>query len=153
MDTAERGGLDSVIGLWLSAKEIGRLADRLGRASDAELETLSHYITEPAADRLAGTHPGVAAKLFRALCIRIVDAGKSKYYFEALSHLEKARNCYQRAGLDGQWHALIAEIRREHSRKSGFMPGFERIVRGTARGRELSFLDGAREHWASRTKT
>ena len=66
MDTAERGSLDSVIELWLSAKEIDRLADRLGSASDAELESLSHYITEPAAERLAGTHPGVAAKVFRA---------------------------------------------------------------------------------------
>jgi hypothetical protein len=128
MNAAERGSPDLVIELWLSAKEIDRLADRLGRASNAELESLSHYITEPAAERLAGTHAGVAAKVFRALSIRIIDAGKSKYYFEALLHLEKARNCYARAELDGQWHAVIAEIRREHSRKSGFMPGFERVL-------------------------
>jgi hypothetical protein len=58
----------------------------------------------------------------------------------------KARSCYQRAGLDAQWQALIAEIRREHRRKSSFMPGFERIVGGTRPGKEPSFLDsGARE--------
>lgn len=153
MAAAEQGALDSIVELWLDAKEIGRLAERLGRASDTELESLSHYVTEPAAERLARTHPEVAAKVFRALCIRIVDAGKSKYYFEALSHLEKARNCYQRAGLDGQWKALATEIRRDHSRKSGFMPGFERIVRGTGASHEPSFLDRARGRWASRTKT
>jgi uncharacterized Zn finger protein len=153
MEAAEQGDLDSVIELWLSAKEIGRLAERLDRTSDAKLESLSHYATEPAAERLAKTHPGVAAKVFRALCMRIVGAGKSNYYDAALSNLEKARNCYQRAGLDAQWQALIAEIRREHRRKSSFMPGFERIVRGAGPGSEPSFLDRARSRWARRTKS
>jgi uncharacterized Zn finger protein len=90
MDAAEQGDLDSVIELWLSAKEIGRLAERLERTGNSKLESLSHYVTEPVAERLAKTHPGVAAKVFRALCMRIIDEGKSKYYFEALSSLEKA---------------------------------------------------------------
>jgi hypothetical protein len=120
MDAAEQGDLSSVIELWVGAKEIRRLAERLDRTGDAKLASLSHYVTEPAAERLAKTHPGVAAKVFRALCMRIVDAGKSKYYLEALSNLEKAKNCYRRAGLDAQWQALTAKIRREHSRKSGF---------------------------------
>jgi hypothetical protein len=150
MDAAEQGDLDSVIELWLSAKENGRLVERLERTSDTKLESLSHCVTEPAAERLAKTHPGVAAKVFRAMCIRIIDKGKSKYYSEALSNLEKAKNCYQRAGLDPQWQALISEIRQEHSRKSGFMPGFERIVRGAGPSTEPSFLDRARGNWASR---
>src|ERR1035438_8605779 len=151
MDASEQGDLDSVIELWLVAKEIERLAERLERTTDTSLESLSHYVTEPAAERLAKTHPGVAAKVFRALCMRIVDAGQSNYYHAALSNLEKARNCYQRAGLDAQWQALIAEIRREHRRKSSFMPGFERIVGGTQPSKEPSFLDRARGNWASRT--
>ncbi len=152
MDAAEQGDLSLVIELWLSAKETGRLAERLEHTSDEKIESLSHYVTEPAAERLSKTHPGVAAKVFRALCVRIINAGKSKFYSEALSHLEKAKNCYQRAGLDTQWQALTAEIRREHHRKTGFMPGFERIVRGAGPGREPSFLDRARSRWVSRTK-
>jgi hypothetical protein len=152
MDAAEQGGLGSVIGLWVGAKEVGRLAERLERTSDAKIEGLSHYVTEPSAERLAKTHPGVAAKVFRALCMRIINGGKSKYYDAALSNLEKAKTCYQRAGLDVQWQALIAEIRREHRRKSGFMPGFERIVRGTGPGKGPSFLDRARSRCVSRTK-
>jgi hypothetical protein len=152
MEAAEQGKLDSLIELWLSAKEIDRLVARLDRASNAELEGLSHYVTEPAAERLAKTHPGIAAKVFRALCMRIVDAAKSKYYFAALSNLERAKACYQSAGLDAQWQALAAEIRRDHHRKSGFMPGFERIVRSTGASMEPSFLDRARGRWASRAK-
>jgi uncharacterized Zn finger protein len=117
---------------------------------DAKLEGLSHYTTESAAERLARTHPGVAAKFFRSMCMRIVNTGKRQYYGAALSNLEKAKTCYQRAGLDAQWQALIAEIRREHSRKSGFMPGFEKIVKSTVPNREPSFLDRARGNWASR---
>lgn len=152
MAAAEQGDLGSLIELWISAKEIGRLAQRLDRASDAQLENLSHYVTEPAAERLAKSHPGVAARVFRALCMRIIDAGKSRYYDAALSNLEKAKSCYQRAGLDAQWQALVAEIRQCHHRKSGFMPGFERIVRGAGPGKEPSFLDRARGRWATRAK-
>jgi hypothetical protein len=152
MDAADQGDLDSVIELWLGAKEIERLAERLDRTSDSKLESLSHYVTEPAAERLARSHPGIAAKVFRALCMRIIDAGKSRYYHEALANIEKAKICYQRAGLDIQWQALIAKILRDHHRKSGFMPGFERIVRGAGRSKDPSFLDRARERRASRTK-
>jgi hypothetical protein len=63
MEAAEPGELDALIELWLSAKEIDRLVARLDRASNTELEGLSH----------------VAAKVFRAWCVRIVDAAKSKY--------------------------------------------------------------------------
>ena len=152
MEAAEQGELDSLIELWLSAKEIARLAARLDRASNTELERLSHYVTEPAAERLAKTHPGIAAKVFRALCMRIIDAAKSKYYAAALSNLERAKACYQSAGLDAQWQGLAAEIRRDHHRKSGFMPGFERIVRSAGANQEPSFLDRARGRWASRAK-
>jgi hypothetical protein len=152
MEASEGGELDSLIELWLSAKETGRLVERLERASNTELERLSHYVTEPAAERLAKTHPGVAAKVFRALCIRIVDARKSKYYDAALSNLERAKACYLTAGMDAQWKALVAEIRKEHHRKTGFMPGLERIVRSAGAIVEPSFLDLARGRWASRAK-
>jgi hypothetical protein len=152
MTASEKGKLGSLIELWLGAKEMGRLAARLDCASNTQLESLSHYVTEPAAERLAKTHPGIAAKVFRALCVRILDSGKSKYYYAALSHLEEARKCYQEAGLDEQWKALVAEIRREHHRKSGFMPGFEAIVSGKRARMEPSFLDRARGRWAMRGK-
>jgi len=44
-----------------------------------------------------------------------------------------------------QWKALVAEIRRDHHRKSGFMPGFEAIAAGKKVRAEPSFFDRARK--------
>jgi tetratricopeptide (TPR) repeat protein len=152
METSEQADLSSLIELWLSVKEIERLADRLNRASDRELEGLSHYATEPAAKRLVKTHPAIAAKVFRALCVRILNAGKSKYYDAALANIEAARRCYLAAGFDEMWRKTAAEIRRDHYRKYGFMPGFEAIVAGKRALPQPSFLDRARAQWASKGK-
>lgn len=150
MEASEQASLSSLIELWLSVKEIERLADRLNRASDHELEGLSHYATEPAAKRLVRTHPAIAAKVFRALCVRILNAGKSKYYDAALANIEAARKCYLAAGLDEMWRRTAAEIHRDHYRKYGFMPGFEAIVAGKKAFPRPSFLDLARAQWASK---
>jgi hypothetical protein len=149
---SEQGFWASLIVLWLGVKEIDRLVKRLNRADDSELEGLSHYVTEPAAKRLARTHSAVAAKVYRALCVRILYAAKSKYYHEALTNLEEARRCYQAAGLDERWRELVTEIRRDHHRKSGFMPGFEAIVAGKRARVEPSFLDRARTQRARKAK-
>lgn len=152
MAASEQGDLASLIELWLGVKETERLVERLNRVSDAELEGLSHYVAEPAAKHLARTHPAVAAKVFCALCVRTLSAAKSKYYHEALANLEEARRCYQAAGLEERWRELVTEIRREHHRKSGFMPGFEAIVTGKRARVEPSFLDRARTQWARKAK-
>jgi uncharacterized Zn finger protein len=144
--------LASLIELWIAVKETGRLAERLARAGDRELEELSHFATEPAAKALVRTHPEVAAKVYRAMCMRILNAGKSKYYHAALANLEEARRCYRAAGHDDQWRTLAAEIRRNHYRKSGFMPGFEAIVAGKRARLEPTFLDKARGQWARKAK-
>jgi hypothetical protein len=151
MAASEQGNLASLIELWIGVKEIDRLVERLNRVSDHELEELSHYATEPAAKHLAKSHPAVAAKVFRALCVRILFAAKSKYYYAALANLEEARRCYQVAGLDERWRKLVTEIRRDHHRKSGFMPGFEAIVAGKRARVEPSFLDRARTQWARKS--
>lgn len=46
LDAAERADLGSLIELWLETREIERLARRLGTATDAEIEDLSHYRTD-----------------------------------------------------------------------------------------------------------
>jgi hypothetical protein len=152
MSAAERGDLAPLIDLWLEVKETGRLVERLERTSDRELEELSHYATESAAKVLARTHPAVAARIFRALCMRILKAAKSKYYDPALAHLEEARKCYLAAGLEHRWEGLALEIRRDHYRKSNFMPGFNAIVAGKRARVAPSFLDRARWQWAGKTK-
>ncbi|MBI4564839.1 MAG: hypothetical protein HY716_09135 [Planctomycetes bacterium] len=150
MEEAEHGDLSSVIELWLKTKEIERLVARLRKATDAEIEDLSHYTTEPAAKRLAKDHADVAAKVYRALGMRILKAKKSKYYYAALSNFEEAKHCYRRAGFEAQWDALVAEVRKEHQRKLGFMDGFEKLVAGRGPSQEPSFLERARGRWPKR---
>ena len=118
MVAAERADLGSLIDLWLETREVERLARRLRMATDSEIEDLSHYRTEPAASRLAKSHPDVAGQgLHRALGMRILNAKKSKYYDAALSHFENAQRCYERSDLHHEWTALGADVRLAHHRR------------------------------------
>ena len=150
MDTAERANLGSLIELWLETREVERLVRRLRTATDPEIEELSHYRTEPAARRLAKTHPDVAAKVHRALGMRILKAKKSKYYDAALLHFENAKRCYERSDLHREWAALVTDVRQAHHRKAGFMADFERLAAGRGPSDAPSFLDRARNRWSPR---
>ncbi len=153
MEATGQGDLSAVIELWLKTKEIGRLVEHVRKAGDAELERLSHYTTEPAAKRLARDHAGVAARIYRAMGMRILNAKKSKYYDAALSNFEDAKRCYERAGLAGEWAAVVAQVRNDHPRKTGFMSGFEKLAAGRGPSDEPSFLDRARSRWAQRGRS
>jgi hypothetical protein len=152
MDTAERADLGSLIELWLETPEVERLVKRLRTATDPEIEDLSYDRTEPAARRLAKSHPDVAAKVYRALGMRILKAKKSKYYDAALSHFENAKRCYERSDLHREWAALVADVRRPHHRKVGFMADFERLAAGHGPSDAPSFLDRARNRWSARAE-
>src|SRR5205807_9307456 len=124
MAAADKADLGEFVSLCVKAKEWVRLARRVHSATGEELETLSHYCTEPAAKGLAKKDALAAAKLYRALGLRIVDAGKSKYYREALGHFGNACDLYCSTGQTGEWQSLVGMVRATHSRKSGFLSAF-----------------------------
>ena len=130
----------------------GRLVSRLRKAADEELEDLSHYRTEPLVRKLERSHPDISARVYRALCMRIVNAGKSKYYDAALDHIEHAKKCYTKAGLDADWQAVVADVRNRHFRKKGFMAGFEDIVAGEPKNLEPPFLERAKARWPRKSR-
>jgi hypothetical protein len=138
--------LGEFISLCVMAKEWERLAQRVHSAKPLELEALSHYCTEPAAKALAKKDPLAAAKLYRALGLRILSAGKSKYYDAALDHFEKARNLFCAAGQSSDWEELAGTVRNAHSRKRGFLAAFEQIATGKSQ-RPPSFAEQAQEQW------
>jgi tetratricopeptide (TPR) repeat protein len=150
MKASEKGDLSSVIKLWLDQKEIDRLVKRLRRVMDEELEDLSHYTTEPLARKLKRSYPDIAGRLYRALCMRIVNAGKSKYYEAALENIEHAKNCYRKAGLDAHWKSVVTDIRERHYRKKGFMAGFEEIISDPPKLVKPTFLERAKARWPSK---
>ena len=149
MEVADAADLGEAIGLWLETGEIDRLADRLRRVPARALKGLSHYVTEPAAGRLAKTHPDVAASVYVALGLRILEAGKSRYYGAALEHLADARRCYRAIQDQAAWERLLAALRRDHRRKADFLAALnERLDRVERPGQ--SWLERARKRWTSR---
>jgi uncharacterized Zn finger protein len=91
-----------------------------------------------------------AAKLHRALGLRIVNAGKSKYYREALDHFAKARRLYSAGWQASEWTAVVEFVRTAHSRKSGFLSDFERIAAGKSE-RTPSYAEETRARWKRMT--
>ena len=147
MEVSENGDLSSQIELWIENKESDRLVSRLRRTTDEELEDLTYYQTEPLACKLERSHPDISARMYRALCMRIVNAGKSKSYDTALDNIEHAKKCYAKAGLTADWQAVVADVRTRHFRKKGFMARFEEIVAGTPKDVDPSFLERAKARW------
>ena len=152
MQVSEKGRLSTQIELWLKKKEIDRLVSRLRKATGQELEDLSHYTAEPLAGKLERSHPDISARLYCALCMRIINAGKSKYYDAALNNIERAKKCYDKAGLNADWQAVVADVRQRHFRKKGFMAGFEDIVSGAPNHVEPPFLEQAKARWLKKRK-
>jgi hypothetical protein len=65
----------------------------------------------------------------------------------ALDHIDRARRCYAKAGLNADWLAVVADVRERHFRKKGFMDGFAGIVSGATKHIEPSFLERAKARW------
>ena len=151
MEAATGADLYSLIGLFVETKETGRLSELVKKSTDEELEAVSHYALEPAARRLEKAHPAEAARLWRAMGMRVVNAKKSKYYGAALGNFEQAKRCYVKAGLGADWDRVVREVREVHQRKTGFMPGFEDVVKGAGPSTEPPFLERAKARWGSKT--
>jgi tetratricopeptide (TPR) repeat protein len=152
IEAAQGAKLHSRLELLLETRELDRLADLVRQTPNPALEGLSHYTTEPIAIKLDKAHPDLAARLWIAQGMRIVNAGKSKYYHVALANFEKSKLCFERAGLAAEWEKVASRVRTDHRRKSGFMPGFERLAAGFGPGSKPSFVDLAKARWSERTK-
>jgi uncharacterized Zn finger protein len=153
IEAAKGADLHSVMELFLETKELDRLAERVRRTGDDDLEDLSHYASEPVAKKLEKLHPDLAARLWRAQGLRIVNANKSRYDDAALSNFESAKRCFERAGQEDEWSETVRQVRADHARKSSFMPGFERLVGGVGPGDEPSFLDHAKARWRTKERS
>ena len=150
MEAATGAEAASAIELFVETSEAGRLAELVRVTADEALERMSHIVTEPAAETLDEAHPDLAARLWRAQGMRIVNAGKSKYYDAALSNFERARDCYGRAGLAVEWEETVRRVCAAHFRKSGFIGEFRALAAGAKRAEQPSFLEGAKQRWRER---
>jgi len=151
MAAAKDAELAEFIDLCVETRELDLLAGRVDTAAPADLENISHYVTEKAAAALGRRHGVSAAKLRCAMAMRILDAGKSKYYRYALEHLREARDLYGKHRKEQAWQAVVERVHRDHSRKYSFVPSFEGIVAGGGPPAVESFEARARGRWRKQT--
>ena len=147
IEEVKKASLPTIIKLCTKTKEWGFLAESVTAAEHEDLEAISHFTTEKAAQELEKNYPIEAAKIYRALGVRIVKAKKSKYYGIALEHLLKAKNLYSENDCQEEWLSLVANIRRDHYRKYSFIGDFEKIASGNYPEYLESFEERTRKRW------
>ena len=147
IEEAKRASLPAIIELCTKTKELKILAESISAAKHEELEDISHYTTEKAAQELEKNHPIEVAKIYRALGMRIVKAKKSKYYGIALEHMLKAKKLYSENDCQEEWLSLVENIRRDHYRKYSFIGDFEKIVSGKYPDYLESFEERTIKRW------
>ena len=151
MQQAKKGSLSEFIDLCVKTKELEMLSERVISAKHKDLEQVSHYVTEKAAKALARKHIPAAAKIYRASGMRIIKSGKSKYYQYALEHFREAKKLFEKSGQNRKWSALVGNVRKNHSRKYGFIGNFEAIVSGKKPKSPESFESRTKKRWKQQT--
>ena len=71
---------------------------------------------------------------------------------KALTNFDRAKRCYEKAGLTAEWEKTVNQLRTEHHRKTGFMSGFEDLVAGSGPSDRPSFLERAKTRWGGRQR-
>jgi tetratricopeptide (TPR) repeat protein len=151
MKVARAASLSAFIEICTETKEWDALADRIASVAREEIEQISHYVTEKAANGLVTKHASAALKVYCALGTRILKAGKSKYYQHALKHFREAKRLAGKSSQERLWQDAVDEIRTQHSRKYGFIADFENLVAGTPRQPVEPFEERARKRWKKQT--
>ena len=128
---AEQQALDFVVGhpdaalaldfliAWPELKRAAKLA--LQRLD--QLEGRRYDVLRPAAAALENDHPGAATLLYRRLVAGVIDRAASKYYPYAARDYQAAAalaNAIVGDALVPSHADWIAELRRQHGRKTGF---------------------------------
>ena len=147
IEEVKKASLPGTIELCTKTQEWEILAECIDACKHEDLESISHYSTEKAAQGLERKYPTEAAKIYRAMGKRIVKAKKSKYYGAALSHFLKTKKLYLDIGRREEWLSLVENVRRDHYRKYSLMGDFEELVSGNYPESPESFEERTRKRW------
>ncbi|MCL4378260.1 MAG: hypothetical protein M1409_07775 [Actinobacteria bacterium] len=102
---------------------------------------------EEAAEALLNKNLIVAARIYCAMSMRILNSGKSKYYNIALGHFLKVKTIYTKNNSEKEWLSIVRHIRENHARKYSFIPDFEKLVLGKYPTIRESFIQRAKKRW------
>lgn len=75
----------------------------------------------PVLNAMIPHRPDWVINIERERAERIINAGKSNHYDEAVQWLKKVREAYQAAGRQHDWQTYLDAIRRDHGRKYKLM--------------------------------
>ena len=147
IEEVKKASLPKTLELCTKTKEWEILAECIDACRHEDLESISHYTTEKAAQELERTNPIEAAKIYRAMGMRIVKAKKSKYYGAALGHFLKTKKLYLDNDRRDEWLSVVEIVRRDHYRQYSLMGGFEELVSGNYPESPESFEERTRKRW------
>ncbi len=108
-------------------------------------------ITAKVAKRVSSDpHPDLGARLWRAQGLRTVNAKKSKYYDAALSNFERAKRCFEQAGLDDEWNKTVRHSSRRPPAQEQLHAGIR--TSGRRNGAKRRSLDRAEARWSAKER-
>jgi hypothetical protein len=113
--------LSVLLPLLVETEESARLACVIDKCTDDHLSNAG-YRTVEAAEALDESYPEQPARLWRALALDIVNAGKSKRYAAAVEYFGRAQRCFAVAGLPDCWDQLVNQVRANHYRQGRLHP-------------------------------
>jgi len=134
VETACSAKLDSnIVRLLFELKERGKLSDLIMKSNEKTLEGIFYYDAAKIAEKLERSYKPAAARLYLALTMDIVKAGRSKAYHYAIEYCDKLKTLYEKTGQNKKWIKLIDYFRQNHNRKRSLMNSFEAIIDGDKR--------------------
>ncbi len=77
---------------------------------------------EQVVEKAGLSHPEWAIRQCKQQAERIMDAGQSKYYDNAVEWLRRAREIYQATGRSGEWGQYLDSVLAKHFRKYSLVP-------------------------------
>ena len=122
---------DGILRLLSDLNEFEKLAQLIVKSDETTMENLFYYDALNVAEKLEEKHKKAAAKLYLALTMNIVKAGRSKAYKYALKYCEKLKILYEETKQQRHWEKLLDYLQGQHSRKYSLMDGLEKVIEGT----------------------
>jgi hypothetical protein len=104
---------------WPSPAEAAKLVTKRAIELDGDL----YELMSPAADALSVKHPLAATIVLRSMINFTLESGRSSRYKHAARHLAECRSLASQIedfGATRSHEAYVADLNREHGRKSGF---------------------------------
>jgi uncharacterized Zn finger protein len=102
----------------------GLVQDAIAVVEESQIEVLVARVADAAIE----SHPAWVIETCRKQAEEIMEQGRSKYYNETITWLEKVRAAYLFDGREEEWQAYLDELIDRHQRKYKLRPMLENLA-------------------------